>query len=251
MNRYWTRIGLGALLVFCVGLTGMVAVRKAKAEVGSLLGTAVSRLPRQLAHLPFRLHGRQIGEVTGIDVVRNSPGELGTVTIRVAMAGEAQAAELGECQLTANDLERWNSRTGFRCAEEAEIAADLVRVGDVIFQPGDLSRALYLPSHATDRWRHAGIRRLTASLVTDRKGGVTAQGHFDLQDGQRGAERGSFQLQADEGGAIISVRDEGGRALLDFRADRNGLNLSFKDRQGRNLLKMLVDSLGAALKVHH
>jgi len=40
MNRYWTRIALGALIVFGVGLTGMFAVREAKARVGILLSTA-------------------------------------------------------------------------------------------------------------------------------------------------------------------------------------------------------------------
>jgi len=43
-------------------------------------------------------------------------------------------------------------------------------------------------------------------------------------------------------GAIISVRDDQGRSLVEFRSDQNGVNLSLKDRHGRNLLKLLAEA---------
>jgi len=251
MNRYWTRIALGALIVFALGLTGMLAVKEAKARVGTLLSTAASRIPLQLAHLNFRLRGEQIGRVTGIDVVRADSARLGRVTIRVALDGDAAVDGLRECTLTADDLEHWNSRTGFRCAAEAELNGDLVEVGEVVFQPGDFSRPLLLAGETTDRWRNSGVRALDASMRADGNGGVTARGRYDLAGGRDGLERGTFSLQADSGGAIISVRDHQGRSLVDFRADQNGVNLNLRDRHGRNLLKLLADSLGAAIMVRH
>ena len=250
MNRYWTRIALGALLVFGLGLTGMAAVKKGKAEVRSLLSTAARRIPLQLANLEFRFLGQPIGAVTGIDVQRNEPGDLGKVTIKVDLEDETSLTELRACRLTADDLEHWSSRTGFRCAEAAEVEGDFVQMGEVIFQPAGLSRPLYLPGHAVDRWRHSDIRSLDASMSTDRKGGVTARGRYDLAGERHGFERGSFSLQADSGGAFISVRDDQGRSLVNFRADQHGVNLSVKDRHGRNLLKLLADSLGAAIRMH-
>jgi hypothetical protein len=250
MNRYWTRIALGALLVFGLGLTGMAAVNKGKAEVTNLLSTAARRLPLQLAHLGFRFRGQQIGRVTGIDVQRSESEELGSFTIRVALGDEAALDELRKCRLTADDIERWNSRTGFRCAEDAELEGDLVKMGDVVFQPEGMSRPLYLPGHTANRWRNSGVRSLDASLSADGHGGVAARGRYDLMNGQHGLERGTFSLQADSGGANLSVRDDQGRALVNFRADQNGVNLSLKDRHGRNLLKLLSDSLGAAIKMH-
>jgi hypothetical protein len=251
MNRYWTRIVLGALLVFGLGLTAMTAVREGKAKVGSLLSTAASRLPLKLAHMGFRLHGRPIGEVTGIDVQRAAAEELGRVTIRVALNGKADLEELRECRLTADNLEGWNDRSGFRCAADAELEGDLISMGEVVFQPEGLTRPLYLPGRVANRWRNSGVRALDASLNADGNGGVTARGRYDVIDGRHGPERGTFSLQADSGGAIISVRDDQGRSLVDFRADQNGVNLSLKDRHGRNLLKLLADSLGAAMRVRH
>ncbi len=40
---------------------------------------------------------------------------------------------------------------------------------------------------------------------------------------------------------MISVRDELGRSLVDFRADRGGVNLNIRDKRGRNLIKLLVE----------
>jgi hypothetical protein len=250
MNRYWTRIALGALIVFGLGLTGMFAVREAKARVGILLSTAASRLPLQLAHLGFRLGGEQIGQVTGIDVARGESDRLGQVTIRVALDADAAVDELRDCALTADNIDHWNSRTGFRCAAERELERDLVKVGEVVFLPEDFSRPLYLPARVADRWRHSGVRSLNGSMRTDGNGGVTARGNYKLSGRSDGLERGTFSLQADSGGAIISVRDDQGRSLLDFRADQNGVNLNLRDRNGRNLLKLLADSLGAAIKMH-
>lgn len=251
MNRYWTRIALGALLVFGLGLTGMAAVNNGKAEVRTLLSAAATRLPLQLAHLGFRFRGQQIGQVLGIDVQRSESEELGSITIRVALDDEAALDELQKCRLTADNIERWNSRTGFRCAAAPEIDGDLIPMGEVVFHPAGLSRPFYLPGHTANRWRNSGVRSLDASLSADGHGGVTARGRYNFMNGQHGLERGSFSLQADSGGANISVRDDQGRSLVDFRADQNGVNLSLKDRHGRNLLKLLADSLGAALRIHH
>jgi hypothetical protein len=49
---------------------------------------------------------------------------------------------------------------------------------------------------------------------------------------------------------VISVKDDNGRSLVDFRADHGGVNLNVHDRRGRNLMKLLADSLGASLKLH-
>lgn len=251
MNRYWTRIALGALLVFGLGLMGMAAVNKGKSHVQTMLSTAAARLPLQLAHLGFRLRGEQIGQVTGIDVSQSESEQAGRVTIRVALHGNASVDELRGCALTADNLEHWNSRSGFRCAVEEELDGELVKVGEVVFLPDDFSRPLFLPGEVASRWNTSGVRSLDASMRADGNGGVTARGRYDLNGKHDGIERGSFSLQADSGGAVISVRDDQGRSLVDFRADQNGVNLNLRDRHGRNLLKLLADSLGAAIRVRH
>jgi len=249
MNRYWLKIALGVVLVFCLGTAAMAAVRKGKSEVRHLLATAGARIPLQLANLKFRFEGRNVGSVTGIDIQRTSPGDPGRVTVRVALADAADVDALRDCTLTSDDLAHLDERTGFRCAEASELAAgDLVESGKIVFEPGTVTRPLYLLQRDVDRWRRSDIRSLDASMNTSARGGVNAKGSFDIRS-HDGPEKGSFILQADSQGAVISVKDDAGRPLLEFRADQGGVNLNLRDRRGRNLIKLLADSLGAALKV--
>ena len=250
MNRYWLRIALGALLVFLIGTVAMAAVRKGKAEVRQLLATVGARIPLQLANLKFRFEGRNVGSVTGIDIQRAAPRDPGRVTVRVTLADETEIEALRDCVLTTDDLAHLNEGTGFRCAAPAELGAgDLVETGKIIFEPGTVTRPLFLLQRDVNHWNRSDIRSLDASMNTSAHGVVRARGNFDIRN-EGGPEKGSFTLQADSQGAVISVKDDAGRSLLDFRADQGGVNLNLRDRRGRNLIKLLADSLGAALKVH-
>lgn len=249
MNRYWLRIGLGALLVFVLGVSAMAAVRKGKTEVNQFLATVGTRIPLQLAHLKFRFEGRNIGEVSRIDIQRTGPADPGRVTIRVDLADADDLEPIRACTLTTDDLTNLDKRLGFRCADQAELDADdLVQSGEITFEPGSVTRPLLLLRRDVERWRNSDIRRLDASLTTDDRGGVRARGNFDVRS-DRGPERGSFTLEADSQGAVISVHDDAGRSLVDFKADHNGVKLSIRDSHGRNLIRLLADSIGAALKV--
>jgi hypothetical protein len=249
MNRYWLRIALGVLLVFALGLSGMAAVRRGKTEVRHFLATAGARIPLQLANLKFRFEGRTVGRVTGIDIKRIDAEDTGTITLKVRLSDAADLASFGGCTFTIDDVGHLD-RTGFRCADKSELdAGDLVRTGEMVFEPGTLTRPLYLRAGEVSRWRHSDIRSLDASLATIPNGGVQARGRFDLRGHEGAAQRGSFSMTADSQGAMISVHDDQGRSLIDFRADQNGVNLNVRDRHGRNLIKLLADSLGAALKV--
>ena len=248
-NRYWTRIAIGVALVFALGMTARAAVQKGKSEIRSLLGTVSTRLPLQLAHLGFRLEGRKVGDVTAVDVHRSGPDDLGRATVRVRLSDPGVLGDLRACSLTTGDLQRFDDRSGFRCADPAELeAGGLVDVGEVIFEPGDLSRPLYLPKGDIERWRHSEVRGLNASLQTFPNGMVHAQGTYDLLD-HGASQQGSFSLKADSQGAVVSVRDERGRSLFDLHADHNGVNLNVRDRHGKNLVRLLADSIGAAINV--
>lgn len=250
MNRYWTRIGLGAVLVFVLGMTAMAAARKGKEKIERLIGTAASQLPLRLAGLTFRLDGRKVGDLTGVEVHRAGPADAGRVTVRVRLHDGDLLQTLRGCSLTVDDPEHLDERTGFLCAEPADLSSgDLVEFGAVAFEPGDLTRPLFVPRHTLDQWRQSEIRQLDASLTRDGHGGVLAQGRYDIADRKHGAQRGTFNLRADSQGAVLSVIDELGRALVNARADRHGFSLNLRDRRGRSLIRLLADSLGAALHV--
>ncbi|HEV8149446.1 MAG TPA: hypothetical protein VGP61_04610 [Gemmatimonadales bacterium] len=252
MQRYWTRIALGALFVFGLGLAGLAAVQKGKAQVRSLLTTAATRLPLRFANIGFVLNGRRIGEVTGLDLVRKGADEVGRITGHVQLLEADAARELRHCGLSLDDPDRLSERTSFFCAGADELGpGKLVEVGSIVFQPGDFSRPLYLPEDVVARWRRSEIQQLEASLARDGRGGVRANGSFAVRDRESGPQRGSFNLRADSQGAVLSVRDDLNRPLVDFRADGHGLNLNIRDRHGRNLMRLLADSLGAALRIRH
>jgi hypothetical protein len=227
-RRYWIRVALGALLVFGLGLAGLAAVNRGTAEVRSLVSHAAMQLPRQLARLDFSLDGRKIGRVSAIEVQRTGPADPGRARLQVALADAADLGALERCLLTSDDLDRFPHSSGFRCADAAEIGAGLVEIGQVVFQPADLVRPLYLPNHTVERWRRAGIRSLDASLTADGQGGVNGSGRFELAEAHRGVERGTFRLEADERGAAITIQDHLGRSLFDFSATEHGVSVKVR-----------------------
>ena len=250
MRRYWTRIALGALLVFGLGLAGLAAVRKGTAEVRSFLATTATKLPLRFANIGFRLGGRRIGELTELKVVKRDAGDLGRLTGLVEITEPEAIEELADCSLTLERTGHLDENSSFFCAEDHDLTSgSLIEVGEFEFRPGKLRRPLYLPQDAITEWRRSEIQSLDARIARDGKGGVQASGMFGIQSRERGSQRGSFDLHADSQGAILSVRDALNRSLLDFKATRAGLHLNIRDRHGRGLLRFLADSLGAALSV--
>ena len=242
MNPLWTKIGLGAAVIFGVGLAGIAAVNRGKAEIGQLLGRAGHRLPLRLANLGFDLEGHRIGAIKAVNVRHDADGSTDLVHLQVALDGAAEVAGLSECNVIADfdGRRRYSGTDGFRCAAATELEG-LAPMGTVKFVPGDLERPLYLPERVTREGQRSGLRSLDASLTTDGNGGVTAKGKFDVVDRHHSIERGSFSLRADQGGAELSVRDDRGRALLDIRASEHGVNVNVSDLNGKKLLRLIEE----------
>jgi hypothetical protein len=250
VKRYWIRIALGALLIFGCGLVGLAAVRKGKAEVRNFLATTARRLPLSFANIGFRLDGRHIGELTGLDIARNGPADVGKVTGHVELSRTDGLDALSDCSLTLQDTRHLNTHSSFSCVGTADLEnGNLVKVGEFIFQPGKLVRPFYLPSDVVAEWRRSEVQQLEASLARDGHGGVRANGSFGVLDRQHGPQTGTFELRADSQGAVFSVRDADNQPLVDFSATHGSLNLNVRDRHGRNLLRLLADSIGAALNI--
>ncbi|MGH7560671.1 MAG: hypothetical protein ACRENB_06610 [Gemmatimonadales bacterium] len=227
MRGYWWKIGLGAAMVFALGLTVVSVVNAGKSRVKSMLATAGGRLPVRITDLPFRLEGRHIGDLSGVEVRRQSAGEVGEVVIRVELSDAAYLPELAACDVAAGRVHHWKRSPRFRCADAAEIATgELGRLGDIVFEPGGLRRPIYLDARDLDRWKRSDVRALDANLV--RVGdGIRASGRFDLMPDHGRPERGTFDLVAGDGGARFVVRDERGREIVNFSAGDHGLNIKF------------------------
>jgi len=230
-NGYWMKIGLGAVMVFAFGLTAVSVVQAGKSKFKSMLATVGGRIPMEMTDLPFRLDGRHLGDLTGVEIHRASPHAVGDVTVKVQLLDASLQSQILGCDvavLPIRHLKR-SSRARFRCAEPAEITAgELGRLGEIIFEPGAVRRPLYVTQHDLERWVEADIRSLDANLVRDGNGGVRASGRFDLAPHRGRPERGTFDLEAGDQGARFVVRDEQGREIVKFDAGNHGVNIKVR-----------------------
>jgi hypothetical protein len=251
MNRYWLGIGAGALAVFGVGMTGITLGRKGLHGLKTAVAAGPARLLQgPLGVLTFRLDGDRIGRVTQLDV--NSDGDWTTdaVTLTVALEDPNLADRLEECILTGERIGNPREDARFRCVSPAEIEEDdLVQIGEVRFEPVDLSRPLYMCERDRRHLTRSDLRHVQAHFRSTDGETVSGQATFDLARHRGRVQRGVVNLQAGDGRALIDVRDQSGRSLFHLNADQKGVSLQASDRAGRELLRLLAGESGVSLKV--
>ena len=190
-----------------------------------------------------------IGEVTGIDIQRTEPGRPGT-GVHSGGPGRRRrpraAARLHPHRRRPGPLDK---RSGFRCADAAEIGAgDLVERARSSSSPPAVTRPLYLPGRTSIAGAVPKSGSLDASLTTDDRGGVRAQGQFRRAERRRGRSGEAYPPGGFAGRGDFGARRLG-RSLLDFSADQTRRQAEHQGRQRRNLMRLLADSLGAGPRV--
>jgi hypothetical protein len=250
MSNYWVKIGVGALCVFGVGMTGISLARKgvheAKAAALGPVREALNRLPTDL--LNFRLDGRRIGKIRQIDL--SNEGEWAANSIQMLVALDREADGLADCLLTN---ERWGSHNRdarFRCVEESEIGEEnLVQVGEVRFEPGSLTRPLYASRRDLRRIDRSDIRGLKATVSSADGKSITGQAKYDIRDHNGTEQKGTVRVDASDGRALIEIRDDNGREVFRLRADDHGVSINAKDKRGRALMRLFGGESGIEIKV--
>src|ERR1700756_1119167 len=100
-QRYWLKIGLGAVAVFCVGMGIIVLARRSLAEVKALAeSTRPIGIP--LAMLPFQVDGERLGKVSRIELLRSAPDDVSGFRVTVRLQDSAAVGRLADCKLTLN-----------------------------------------------------------------------------------------------------------------------------------------------------
>ena len=214
MRTLWTKIGLGALGVFLVGMLLLTVVDDAKSTVRG----AFSRL-QDLHHstsdlqadIPFILSGHRLGTVNHMSIRRGAAHDMARFTLTVALDPGADRSSLADCNLVPVDGDHFDIERGFRCASSSEEGwAD---IGSVIFESTGVERPI-LAAGSVEAQLHKGH---AFSADADMKGPFTL-----TASGDRGE---LVHLKADSTGAILRVNDKNGRAVVRLQADRNGLSL--------------------------
>jgi len=166
MRNYWFKIVLGALAVFAVGMALRAAFLSTRARVKAIAGSSVP-ISIPLAFVPFRLDGDRLGTFDRAVLIRKSPRQVSGLRLGVKLSDSAAAARLSGCDLLAKfGPERGGSGAEFSDANFACVKGDSVvahgaeRFGEVGFEPGSFSVALYVPAEVARNLRHEMVQNV-------------------------------------------------------------------------------------------
>lgn len=162
MRMYWLKIVLGACIVFALGMAIRAVFRAAKTRVRAVARSS-DPISIPLAFVPFRLEGERLGTFDRAVLIRKSPKQVTSIRLAVKLTDSAATARLSGCDLLARLTPgRRSHGVEFDNAEFACVKGDSVaghgaeRFGEVGFEPGDLTLALYLPSDVARDLRQGG-----------------------------------------------------------------------------------------------
>lgn len=249
--RYWTKIGLGALGVFCLGIVTLSAAKTGLAQLKTVAAAPVQRAlqnaPAQL--LNFRLDGRRIGKIKSLEVASQGDWNADAVAMTVAVA-EGREVDLADCGI-ASESRSHRRDAAFRCVTAADVADEgLTQIGEVRFEPAGITRPLYVERHQYRELQRSEIRGLKGQMTSPDGETVTGNAEFDIQsNGKR--ERGTVKIDAGDGRAVIEVRGENGQELFRLRADDRGVSINATDKRGSSLMRLLAGETGVKIDVQN
>lgn len=221
MRSLWLRIGVGAGLVFGVGMMFLTLGRQVKAQVASAIEHG-GRVPVPLAMLPVRVDQNKVGQIKRIDVNKDGAGAR-TIHVVATMKDGVDRDWLSQCLLLVDGD---NAGGGFfSCVPAGGAEAQgLVTIGEVSFDPDGLTRPIVVQQEVAQRvFQHTHGKDGNFSLVSDGNGT-----RLQVTDGKG---QKVVQIQANENGASVRVRDASGKEVVKIQAGSTGANVQVKDSQ--------------------
>lgn len=199
--KYWTKIVLGMLAVFAVGMFIRYGVMEGKRKVVALTeGTESISVP--MLGMPFRtVAGGELGGIQRMWVDRSAPDRISGFRFAVTLNDGVSVDQFDECEVTVANPEHFDRESFFTCLTEADSGyADLVQFGTITFRPSGEVHRLMVPRHIRDEIR-----------------GVSAEADFAAAE----AAAGEMAMQAGSGGEGLSIKVNG-RNIVDIRGDSSG-----------------------------
>jgi hypothetical protein len=156
MRNYWLRIALGAVAIFTVGMIGISLARQGVHRVRDVVEGS-GPISLSIPFLSFNLNGQKLGKVSKVMLLREAPKKISAVELEITLRDSAIARGLEGCRLAANfDEDRTSpgvsvdnrqfSSGVFTCMRQEDSTPDFEYFGRAVFQPGDVSVPLLLPS---------------------------------------------------------------------------------------------------------
>ncbi len=269
MNALWTRIGLGALGIFTIGMVGVEAVHHAADSVSRKMSsympaahhstadgplpTSVEQVAEPMARLAglkhivpgsqgsepremtFRLDGRKVGTIRRMVIQRTSKGEIPAMNITVDLADDLRTSPLAHCDMLLANENGDGLDEGFRCAYAD--APGIVTVGWARFEPDGETRPIAVSAHSS--------RDL--STGDPFKATIDSDGRVEFM--ANGKDGGVVQIHADDGTARIRINDGLGKAIFGLLADSTGARLHVRGKNGKDIVRMEASEGGFSLVV--
>jgi hypothetical protein len=225
MKRYWTRIGLGALGIFILGMLIVSAGRRGVDRVKELALEHSVRLPANFA--PFRVDEHKLGSLTLVRMDPQPDRSFPYINLTVQSDPGADPASLGDCRLVATDEDALQGQGGLHCSESMS-SDSMVEMGTVTFEPSGQVFPIYVPN-----------------TELSGKGWFSRRGHeTSIAPATVSQDKGSVNLKADASGAFMLIRDERGKPVFQLNADSNGAFIQVRDSNGKEVLRFRADSQG-------
>lgn len=114
MRKYWARITLSALLIFCVGYGAVSVVRHFKNSVESSKDLTIP-MGAFGTYAPFKLDGVKVGTLRSLVIHRTAPKAIVGFGLRARLSDSAAFEKLQSCKLTVGDPLHINENTTFSC----------------------------------------------------------------------------------------------------------------------------------------
>ena len=255
MRNLWTRIGLGAIGVFAVGMLLVTLVQNARESARSAL---------------LSLIGAQEASATApveAPVAATAPtAELGTVSGKLAtMAARLASMHAGRARAGHDFAFRLD---GDRIGSIQHLTIRRARRGDL----PDVSLLVLLRDHAdADRLENCDLIPVDGDDVAGDEGftcaeagdeglitigsarieplGISRPIRLAQRDVGKMRQGDPFEVNADAGGEVhVSARGDGGQGVRVF-ADSTGASIKVDDALGRAIFRLLADSTGASMRV--
>jgi hypothetical protein len=144
MKGYWTRIVLGAFVVFGVGL-------------GAWYAATPITIPIPFSIMPFKVEGEKYGSVHHVTFYRDTPKSVDHLVVQVNLADGVDEEKFKDCLLALEDVDNLDEHTSFQCVStdiDDTGSLGLVPFGKVRLDPSGMMVPLLLPKDEVADLRH-------------------------------------------------------------------------------------------------
>jgi hypothetical protein len=217
MRPLWTRILIGAVAIFVVGILVVTQTRKGVAKVKETLAANWSGSAELASELgEMRLDGMPVGSIQRFQI---RPGPAERAMVVTLAVDDAAAARLADCEAVVGASGDLFDKDELRCAASPE-SEGYARYGTIVLSdPGRelplFGRADAVSEFLAERDRADGPRQIDIRADSAEGALITILG----------ADGKDLRIRADSTGASIDIRDQHGRPVFQLQADSTGVRL--------------------------